>query len=237
MEYQMTTSDLQKLEREVDEIVAKIDSMLGKRIKRSTFEHGDGTQGDDIDASNPSLDASDNADDHQNNDIEDDDEGEEDDDIGKLIRTTTRPRSTEFDKRVEFIRDRDGTSKTEAMGRAREEFPDDYQRHQRLRSDDPITAQAKSAPTTFEDLVAIEMRKGCNENVAAQRVVTMYGSAVLRDRLSKSAAEINDSFADVAEGIFDAEGCSRTEALRKARLSSPLLFKALQNVRLSGGRP
>jgi hypothetical protein len=235
MEHQMTTSDLQKLEREVDEIVAKIDSMLGKRIKRSTFEHGDGTQGDDIDASNPSLDASDNDDDHENNGIENDDH-EEDDDIGKLIPTTTRPTSTVFEKRVEFIRDRDGIAKTEAMGRAREEFPDDYQRHQRFHSD-PISAQAKSAPVTFEDLVAAEMRKGCNENVAAQRVVTMYGGAVLRDRLSKSAAEINDTFADVVEGIFDAEGCSRTEALRKARLSSPRLFKALQNVRLSGGRP
>jgi hypothetical protein len=235
MEHQMTASDLQELEREVDDIVAKIDSILGKRTKRSTFQHGDSTRGD-INASNPSLNASDNADGHENNDIEDDDE-EEDDDIGKLIPTTTRPRSTEFDKRVEFIRDRDGTSKTEAMGRAREEFPDDYQRHQRSHSDDSISAQAKSAPVTFEDLVAIEMRKGCNENVAAQRVVTMYGGAVLRDRLSKSAAEINDTFADVVEGIFDAEGCSRTEALRKARLSSPLLFKALQNVRLSGGRP
>ena len=39
---------------------------------------------------------------------------------------TARPRSTEFDNRVELIRDRDGISKTEAMSRAREEFPDDF---------------------------------------------------------------------------------------------------------------
>jgi hypothetical protein len=247
MEDKMKAADLHKLERDIDAIIGKIDAALGKRTKRSTLEHDDGTEADDIDASNPTLDASDNDDNPENNlieaddeeedeDIEDDDQ-EEKDDIGKLIPTTTRPRSTEFDKRVQFIHDRDGTSKTEAMGRAREEFPDDYQRHQRFHSDDPISAQAKSAPVTFEDLVATEMRKGCNENVAAQRVVTMYGSAVLRDRLSKRAAEIKDTFADVAEGILGAEGCSRTEALRKARLSSPLLFKALQNVRLSGGQP
>jgi hypothetical protein len=252
MEDQMKAPDLDKLEREVAAVIEKIDTILGKRAQRTTLENDDDNEGDDINAaSNPSLEAGDNDDNHENNVIDDDqgededddqeededDNQEEDEDICKLVPTTTRPRPTEFDKRVEFVRGRDGISKIEAMSRAREEFPGEYQRHQRFHSDDPILAQStrrasfgKSAPVTFEDLVEIEIRKGCNESVAAQRVVTMYGSAVLRDRLSKRATDIKGTFADVTAGILDTEDCSRTEALRKARLSNPRLFKALQDL-------
>jgi hypothetical protein len=75
------------------------------------------------------------------------------------------------------------------------------------------------------------MRKGCNEVVAAQRVMHAYGSsAPQHSSIRKVATDAQASFTDAAAEVYDAEGCSGAEALRKARLQNPALYKALMSV-------
>jgi hypothetical protein len=76
-----------------------------------------------------------------------------------------------------------------------------------------------------------EMQKGCNYEVAAQRVVQIHGADALRNRaLTKRAADMTDTFAEVAADIECRDGCRRIEVLRKARLEHPHLYATLQIV-------
>jgi hypothetical protein len=57
------------------------------------------------------------------------------------------------------------------------------------------------------------------------------GSAALRYRaLSKRAADLANTFDAAAEDIWINSDSDRCEALRKARLAHPKLYKALQGV-------
>jgi hypothetical protein len=57
----------------------------------------------------------------------------------------------------------------------------------------------------------------------------LYGSAALRKRaLSKSASDVAQTFYAAADDIWINSDCDRCEALRKARLAHPKLYKALQ---------
>jgi hypothetical protein len=84
-----------------------------------------------------------------------------------------------------------------------------------------------ATPVTSEDLVSEQMMKGCNYEVAAQRVMQLHGSAAVRHRAIID--DIEDQCHKRAEDIwYDDPELSRTEALRKARLANPRLFAALQ---------
>lgn len=109
------------------------------------------------------------------------------------------------------------------------QFPDvfrSYQQHLAPTSNN----YRKRSPAIFEDLVSQEMRKGCNMEVAAQRVAQAYGSTALSNRMFKRTYAVENQFRDAAEEIYRSENCSRTEALRKARQEKPTFYKALRSV-------
>jgi hypothetical protein len=112
------------------------------------------------------------------------------------------------------------------MAYARMLFPDVYRSYQKHTTGNNI---GKAEPSTFEDLVSEQMAKGSNSEV--QRVMQLYGSAAPRHcALAKRADEVEDQCAKRVENIwYEHPECSRTEALRKARLLNPHLFKALQS--------
>jgi hypothetical protein len=122
---------------------------------------------------------------------------------------------------------------------ARLEYPDVYQSYQAFVAASPTSEQAsrrtigKSGPLTFDDLVEQEMCKGVNAEVAGQRIMQLHGSAALRrrDTFAKIAADADATFAEAAADFWDADpACTRVEALRKARLAHPQLYKALRNI-------
>ena len=187
-------TDLDTLAKRLNDITAEIDKQLRHRV---TIESHDGDGYDDADyedVSNPSLEAdddSDEPDDHNYNELPDDDE----DDLGKrsvneYLRehdTSNRPGAlktsdhatyrTKTQAMVDNIAASENCTKTEAMRRLREWHPD-------VVNGTPVS---KRGPTTFEDLVNIEMAKGLNSEVAAQRVAQQHGFRALdhRNNLSK----------------------------------------------------
>jgi hypothetical protein len=147
----------------------------------------------------------------------------------------------EFNALVAFVQDRDKVSRTEAQSIARREYPDAYQSYQSFNASTPINEQAtrrgnykvgKSAPITYEELVSQEMRRGCNMETSAGRVMQKWGSAALRHRaINKNVATVEEQFTAKAQQIWENDaGCSRTEALRRARLENPALAKALRSL-------
>ena len=125
------------------------------------------------------------------------------------------------------------------MTRARAEFPDDYQTFQRQHSSDPTSAQAVrrnnvgvgKRTSTFEDLVASEMRKGCTEEIAGQRVLQQYGSHALRSRVDFSKGEsIVTRFMTRVDEVMVRDWCDRTSAMETVRKEEPVLFSALELV-------
>src|SRR5262249_4287561 len=87
-----------------------------------------------------------------------------------MNRTVAKPARHKFDSRVDQVQERDNCSRNEAMSRARNEFPETYQDYQRHIARHSTQAQrvlhgghfvGKSGPSTYDDLVAAEMRKGC----------------------------------------------------------------------------
>jgi hypothetical protein len=130
--------------------------------------------------------------------------------------TTAKPERHKFDARVDFVQDRDGVSRTEAMSRARNEFFETYQDYQNHLAQQSTSAQrvrrgghflGKSAPTTYEDLVSTEMRKGVTMEVAGQRVMQQHGSAALRNRMFKNYRSMEEQLIEKAQEIIDATGC------------------------------
>jgi hypothetical protein len=134
-----------------------------------------------------------------------------------------------FDARVDLVAERDGVSRNVAMSRARQEFPESYADYQMWLAEQPTNAQhmrrsgygvAKRAPTTFEDLVTQEMRKGVNMEIAAQRVMQTHGSAALRSRALGPRSDPARITKRLTQRIDElrADGLTGCEALRKLRL-------------------
>jgi hypothetical protein len=137
-----------------------------------------------------------------------------------------------FDARVDLVAERDGVSRNEAMSRARQEFPESYADYQMWLAEQPTNQQhirrswgndsraAKGAATTYEDLVAQEMRKGCNYEIAGQRVMQTHGSAALRSRALGPRSDPARITKRLTQRIDElrADGLSGCEALRKLRL-------------------
>ena len=133
---------------------------------------------------------------------------------------------TRFDDHVDHVKGRDGCSHLEAMSRARREKPGLFRASQGY-SNGPVS---KHAPPTWESLVQAEMAKGCNAEIAGQRVLQREGSAALRSTSPFAKSEETTCAARLqkrAEEISFDTGCDMTVALRKARLERPWLVQAM----------
>jgi hypothetical protein len=242
--------------REIDNAVAR---KARHRVTVEHFDDNGDDDGDYGDGdSNPSL-ASSEADDDENgngdnpgNDVDDDDDDDEDeeDNVAKLggppryQRETTgghqqsndetnRPGALKtsrhkFVGRVDFVKARDGVSRSEAMSRARNEYPDDYAAYQRLgKSTNNIS---KYAPSTFDQMVEQEMAKGCNREIAGQRVAQLHGFRAFDNgsRTVKRRGDLIYEFQKRVDEIMYKDGVDATEATRRARMEDPRLFRAMQ---------
>jgi len=235
-----------------------VDSLL-RKVKQASDDESD----DYDDASNTSLDASDDGDDGD----DDDDDSEDMDKAyhehaggnsphrmrGQHVKVnrpdTYRISATpppegpgkrhKFEARVDYIKDRDGISRTQAMSRARTEFPTTYVSYQRHLASRTTRQQhmvrgwdkvgKSSASTTYEDLVSDQIAKGCSYELAQQRVAQAHGFRALDTRIMKSS-NLADRFQRIVKRIADEDCCSLEEATRQARYENPTLFKALQVV-------
>jgi hypothetical protein len=155
--------------------------------------------------------------------------------------TVSQPQRHKFDARVEYIADRDSCSKTEAMSRARQEYPETYSNYQQHLARQRTSAQhvvrgghfiGKRTPTTYEDLVSAEIRKGCSHEIAGQRVAQQHGFAAMRTRstFAKAADTISDRFNKRVDQIAFEDGCGLDEATRRARIENPRLYAALRSI-------
>jgi hypothetical protein len=154
-----------------------------------------------------------------------------------------RPNKHKFESKIEFIQNRDGCSKTEAQSRARMEHPSLYSDYQQHVANETTQQQhtrragyglGKRVPDTFETLVVAEMRKGCTEEIAAQRVVQQHGSAVLRKRMFKRDGSgetlVTRFMAKVDQTMIEEDLYDRSEAMRRVRKRYAHLFGAMQSV-------
>jgi hypothetical protein len=238
-------TDIDELTKRVNDLVGEIDH-FAKARHTYTFSHDDGNDGDYEDVSNPSFSAEEDSD-NGNDDEEEDDNNT---DLGKasinaVLRTNstadrpgalkhsdqTQPRH-KFEALVSKIVNEQGIPKSQAMAYARQQYPDVYRSYQQLTNGNGTTV--KRAPVTFEDLVGEQMAKGCNYEVAAQRVMQLHGAAALHNRaFSKRvgrAENAEDELLKSAQDLWlDGDTADRCDALRKARLDNPRLFKALQD--------
>jgi hypothetical protein len=120
--------------------------------------------------------------------------------------------------------------------RARILHPDVYQSYQQFNASSPTNEQwnrragyglAKSA-STYENLVATEIRKGCNYEIAAQRVAQAHGFRAL-DSSPMMKSQIVGRFERKVNSLI-AKGYDGTTACQIVREADPLLYKAMQIV-------
>jgi hypothetical protein len=225
---------IERLAKQVDNLVAEIDA-VAKAKHTYTFSHStdDGNDGE-IDASDPSLD---DADAENSDDDEEDGEDVSKASINAVLRendTDNRPGTLKhsdhtqprhkFEALVSKIVNDQGIPRSQAMAYARQQYPDVYRSYQEFTNGNSATT-AKRAP----DLVEIEMRKGVTREVAQQRVAQLYGYRAFDtpDRLSKRADDAEYDLIAKANEVWADSGLSRCEALRETRLANPRLHKVL----------
>jgi hypothetical protein len=144
-----------------------------------------------------------------------------------------------FLARIDYIKDRDGVSRTEAQSRARTEFPETYVSFQRHLANRSLRQQAlhrghnfigKAAPDTFQDLCAAELKKSAGSlthEMAAQRVAQQYGFRAFDNEMYKGESKLTERFEKRVNRLI-AEGYDGETACRLVRQADPLLFKAMQ---------
>jgi hypothetical protein len=121
----------------------------------------------------------------------------------------------EFENTVVEIRKRDGCSRTDALVKARAENPNGFAAY-----------NSDNTPQDFAALVAEEIRKGCPAAVAAQRVGLKYPSAAA-SVIEKAGKH---PFEKVVDAIMEQDGCSRAEAMARARKKESAKFASYQGV-------
>jgi hypothetical protein len=200
----------------------------------SSLHHDDGNDGDGDyeDVSNPSTSAADDSDDDGNDD--------EDDGVSKAsINAVLRERDTDyrpgalkhsdhiqprhkFEALVTHVANTHGIPKSQAMEYARKQYPDVYRSFQRFTNSE---ATAKREP----DLVEAEMMKGCNREVAMQRVAQLHGFRAFDQpsHFNKRAEDAEYALIKQANEVWADSDLSRCEALREARLDNPRLYRVL----------
>jgi hypothetical protein len=250
----MTDAEIDALSDRVDALVEKINREIVKAEHTYTFSHDDGVDGE-IDASASSLDAtdddenSDHADD--DNELPDDDEDEEDDgntnlgkaSINEVLRTHspadrpgalktsthTQPRH-KFEALVDKIKNDQGIPRSQAMAMARMQFPDVYASYQDHTNGNGNGSTFKRAPATYEQMVEAEMRKGCNREIAGQRIAQLHGFRAFDQpsRITKRRDGLLYTFQKRVDQIMYQDGVDAAEATRRARMEDPRLFSAMQ---------
>jgi hypothetical protein len=148
---------------------------------------------------------------------------------------------TAWDARITQVMQRDSVSKTEAMVRARLEWPGEFQAwnqvnaaapntEQQTRRNYPSTNVGKSAPTCWEEHVADHMaRYQVSERLAKVRLANAEGYVPMRARMfAKNGQTVQAAFDDEVEKIYESDPTITLEAAtRQARLENPRLAKAL----------
>jgi hypothetical protein len=86
-----------------------------------------------------------------------------------------------------------------------------------------------SGSETFESLVSEQMVKGCNMEVASQRVAQLHGYEATRNSMYKGESKLSDRFQKRVDALI-AEGYSGEDACRIIRKADPTLFRAMQIV-------
>jgi hypothetical protein len=239
------STDLDQLTKRLDDVVREIDKQLRHRV---TIESHDGDDdGSEIDASDPTTsDDGDNPGDYDD-ELDDGDEDVEDEFDKATINaaqmrndptnrpgdlaTSDHPSSSnsrhKFETMTEKISNDKGIPKSEAMGLARQQYPELYRNY--VGSADYL----KAAPGSFEALVSEELAKGCSTyEQAAQRVVQQFGFRALdrRDMTKREATSVlaEDELLKRAGTLLeDGSVGSRTDALRAARQAHPTLYKRM----------
>jgi hypothetical protein len=254
----MTADEINQLEAQVSDLIRKIDA-----VAKAAHPVDDDPDDGEIDASDPSVDDGDNdEDDEDDGDLGKSEvylstvndphnrpgalassrHPEHRATIAQAVQPATRHK---FDSRVDFVKERDGVTKPVAMQRARLEFPDDYANYQQFNAGTSTSEQyarrggwgtnvGKRAPANAEDYIQVEMAKGVNREVAAQRVAQQYGFRGFdrQDAIAKRADDLESALVVAAQDIWknspDLDACG---ALRLARLQNPRLFRAMQRAR------
>jgi hypothetical protein len=155
--------------------------------------------------------------------------------------TTGAPARTSFDQKVDDVMDRDGTARHIAMATARNEYPREFTDHQNSLSSAPTRSQharrgagqaTKSAPVTYyEDLVAEQMAKGCNYEMAKVRVAQLHGYDAQRmPSLMRKGADLGERFQKIVKRLAFENDLSMEDATRLARHRNPSLYKAMNSV-------
>jgi hypothetical protein len=244
----MTKEQMDELGKQCDDLIVKVDRATGalsKRKQRFTLEHDDGhdddgdngtvddTWSEAADAkakgNNASLDDGEYDGEYDDDDDEEEDVGKrsvneylrensEADRPGSLKSSTHSHKPHKFEALVTAISNTEGVPRSYAMSLARQRHPDDY--------DDYVNGGRVSKRA--DDLIEMEIRKGFSPELAKIRVANLYGfRAFDHDHVSFAKGCLYE-FADAAADIYENSGLDRCESLRKARLSNPRLFKAMQ---------
>jgi hypothetical protein len=235
------TDRIDQLTAELDSLVRKIDSALdddlAKRTQHFSFTHDDGVDDGEINARDPSADDDGNLDD--DGDVEDEldklsvnrflrehDTANRPGDLPHSNHTSSSNSGHKFESLAAKIKNDRGVPLSEAMAQARQEYPDTYRDYQRWHE-----TLGKRGPTTYEDLVNAEMAKGCNREVASQRVAQLRGFPALDHRnMAKTEATAivaEDQLMKAAQEVWEDTSLSRCEALREARKSNPGLYRRM----------
>jgi hypothetical protein len=131
----------------------------------------------------------------------------------RSVEKTAPTPAVDFNTLVDAAQLRDGSTRTEALTKARRENPDAFAAYR--------DGAIEKADSDFDVLVKTEMRRHCLPyGVAAQRVVSRYGVLPNAAHVEKRNAS-GAKFEDIVQKIARDEGCSQVEALTKARKQDP----------------
>jgi len=193
--------------------------------------------------------------DDENDGDNDDDENEDDwSEAGNRKGISKLFKRHKFEALVDWLATENNISRTDAASRARKDYPDvfasyqnDYRRpgarpgaldylqqpvspRSREQLDTGGGRLTKSLPS-YDALVQAEIRKGCNYDVAMQRVSLMHPevNASHIQKISKGAGSVGDYMAAV-DKYMQNHGCERTVAMREIRKRMPATFAKYQNI-------
>jgi hypothetical protein len=148
---------------------------------------------------------------------------DEDERPGDLQTTDHQTYTHHFQRAVDNVSRTEGCDRQEAMRRLRARYPGV--------ADHGNIPVSKRAPGLVNSLVEAEMRKGCNAEIAAQRVAQAHGFRAFdndADLINKRAWDLGSEFQKRAEYVYGNSAMDRCESLRATRLANPALFKRLQ---------
>jgi hypothetical protein len=153
-----------------------------------------------------------------------------------IVQATRPARRHAFDDKIDFVKDRDGVTKSVAMQRARLEFPDTWQAYQASlagsSAQEQYAARAGRGTTVGKrapSLIEAEMMKGCSREVAAQRVAQQHGFRAFDQSTSiRKRADLTYEFQSRVDEIMRKDRVDACEATRRARQEDWELYAAMQ---------